>query len=80
MLFTAPLAALAALLPLTLASLQQQRRQAFDVCPDVFEVKVPHLDPEDAVWDHQRNLLYQSNLYRAKISVSDTKVGHKFGE
>ncbi|CAO1628115.1 unnamed protein product [Parajaminaea phylloscopi] len=45
--------------------------------PDVFEIKVPHLDPEDAVWDHQRGLLYQSNLYRARISVSDAK-GHKF--
>lgn len=48
--------------------------------PDVYEIKVAHLDPEDAVWDAQRKLLYQSNLYRAKVSVSDTKTGHKFGE
>lgn len=48
--------------------------------PDVYNIKVAHLDPEDAVWDPQRKLLYQSNLYRAKVSVSDTKSGHKFGE
>ncbi|KAL4401332.1 hypothetical protein ACI68E_000969 [Malassezia pachydermatis] len=41
--------------------------------PDVIDVKIKNLTPEDTIYDHTREVFYQSNLYKGRIAVYDPK-------
>ncbi|EPQ29715.1 uncharacterized protein PFL1_02935 [Pseudozyma flocculosa PF-1] len=42
---------------------------AAPVAPDSYSIRVKNLYPEDTVYDRTRNLFYQSNLWKGRISV-----------
>ncbi|PWY99177.1 putative major allergen Mal f 1 precursor [Testicularia cyperi] len=46
--------------------------------PDVYNVNVKNLYPEDTVLDKSRGLLYQSNLWKGRISVWNTANSNHF--
>ncbi|WFD36893.1 hypothetical protein MCUN1_003784 [Malassezia cuniculi] len=46
--------------------------------PDTITVKGTNIYPEDTVWDSTRDLFYQSNLWRGKVSVWDNKKKEQF--
>ena len=48
------------------------------VAPDTFSVNVKNLYPEDAVYDRSHGLLYQSNLWKGRISAWSTRDSSRF--
>ncbi|TKY85590.1 hypothetical protein EX895_005752 [Sporisorium graminicola] len=46
--------------------------------PDVYNIDVTNLYPEDAVFDKARNLFYQSNLWKGRVSVWNVNDGSHF--
>ncbi|KAJ9474312.1 hypothetical protein PHBOTO_004379 [Pseudozyma hubeiensis] len=46
--------------------------------PDVFNVNVKNLYPEDTVFDKARGLFYQSNLWKGRISVTSARDNSHF--
>lgn len=46
--------------------------------PDVYNIDVKNLYPEDTIFDKARNLLYQSNLWKGRVSVWNANGGSHF--